>query len=119
MKTFKKTLLSEHMLTLSKFHDSIYEYYVRLTYLFPYRSKIIYWFENMLTGNKNIIKKTFINKKTESLKLLFIGNNIFCWMKEINKDYKRVEKVTVEYNIEDIVVKTTIAGKKHKKHFQY
>ena len=102
-----------------QFHGSIYEYYVRLTYLFPFRSRVVYWFENLLTGNNNIIKKTLINKKTESLKLLFIGNKIFCWMKEINKDCKRVEKVTVEYNVEDIVVKTIIAGKNYKKHFQY
>ena len=119
MKKFKKTRLTEFISTLYKFHDSIYEYYIRLTYLMPYRSKIVYWFENALTGNKNVIKKSFIQRKTESLKLLFIGNKIFTWIKEINKDFNRVDKVTVEYNAEDIVVKTIIEGKKYKKHFQY
>lgn len=119
MEKFKKTRLTEYIELLCRFHDSIYEYYIRLTYLMPYRSKIIYWFENVLTGNKNIIKKSFIHRKTESLKLLFTGNKIFTWMKEINKDLKKVDKLTVEYNAENIVVKTVIEGKKYKKHFEY
>lgn len=120
MKNNKQTTLKKFLLLYGDIHQNLYEMYIRFTYLLPFRVKIINWFtKKILIGNKGYKKNTLLFRKNEALKQLYVGNKIFCWIKEINEEYHTIEKFYIEFNNANIVVKASIDGEIKTNIFQY
>ena len=100
--------------------QNVYETYIRLTYLLPKKLKIITWItKKILSGNKGYQKNNILFRKKEALKMLYVGNKIFKWIKDINKEYSKVDTIRVDFKEKQIKVSAIINEEEKNNIFKY